>query len=389
MVPGGGVLPFIVVDPTGSVVEPIESFLRDFVARGNRPGSVRSYAYALVRWWRFLRAVDVSWERATPAEGRDFVLWMRQASKGGGARKARSTFQPGSVNPVTRKQRLDDSFTITTVRHSNAVIHAFYGFWIELGTGPLVNPMPRDAVRGRRAHEHHSPMEPFGAEGRLRYNPRLPRRRVRAMPDEAWDAVFAALRSDRDRAIAAFGVSTGARASELLGIRLTDVDWGDQLVRVRRKGTGAEQWLPGSPEAFVWLRLYLEQVGPLGPDDSVWVTLRRRGAGRVRRVLTYDALRAVLRRANRLLGANWTMHDLRHTCALRMLRDPRLSLVDIQRLLGHAHLSSTQVYLELDDREVIEKIREHLAAPPPVAILDASLGYSPDDLAVLLGGAIR
>jgi integrase len=105
--------------------------------------------------------------------------------------------------------------------------------------------------------------------------------------------------------------------------------------------------------------------------------------------LTYDALRAVLRRANRLLGANWTMHDLRHTCALRMLRDPRLSLVDIQRLLGHAHLSSTQVYLELDDREVIEKIREHLAAPPPVAILDASLGYSPDDLAVLLGGAIR
>jgi len=41
--------------------------------------------------------------------------------------------------------------------------------------------------------------------------------------------------------------------------------------------------------------------------------------------LTYDALRAVLRRANDHLGANWTMHDLRHTCALRI--DPRRGIV--------------------------------------------------------------
>ena len=36
--------------------------------------------------------------------------------------------------------------------------------------------------------------------------------------------------------------------------------------------------------------------------------------------MTYEALRAVLRRANARLGTNWTMHDLRHTCALRMAR---------------------------------------------------------------------
>jgi integrase len=184
-------------------------------------------------------------------------------------------------------------------------------------------------------------------------------------------------------------VSTGARAAELLGIRLADVEWGDQLVRVRRKGTGAEQWLPGSPEAFLWLRLYLEQVGPLGWNDVIWVTLRRRGAGRVRRVLSYDALRAVLRRVNYLLGANWTMHDLRHTCALRMARDPRLSLLDIQRILGHAHLSTTQLYLQADDREVIDRVREYLATPPPAAAAPVAQGYSAEDLAVLLGGTSR
>ncbi|WP_344223018.1 tyrosine-type recombinase/integrase [Paractinoplanes ferrugineus] len=384
-----GPLPFVVVDADGSAVEPIEVFLRDFVARGSSQGSVRSYAYALVRWWRFLRVVEVGWERATSAEGRDFVLWMRQARKGAGARKDRSTFEPGSVNPVTRKQRLDDSFKVTTVRHSNAVLHTFYEFWIEQGTGPLVNPMPRDAARGQRPHGHHNPMEPFRAEGRLRYNPKLPRRRVRAMPDEAWEALFAALRSERDRAITALAVSTGARAGELLGIRLADVDWGDQLIRVQRKGTGAEQWLPGSPEAFLWLRLYLEQVGPLRPGDVLWVTLRRRGPGRVRRPLSYDALRAVLRRVNHLSGANWTMHDLRHTCALRMARDPRLSLVDIQRILGHAHLSTTQIYLQADDHEVIDKVSQYLATPPPSAAGAVAHGYAAHDVAVLLGGTSR
>ena len=384
-----GLVPFSVVDPEGAPVEPVERFLEDFVASGNRPGSVRSYAYALVRWWRFLRAVEISWEQATPAEGRDFALWMRQARKGVGARKARSTFEPGSINPVTRKQRLGDGFSVSTVRHGNAVVHSFYEFWIEQGSGPLVNPMPRDRVRGHRSNSHHNPLEPFRAEGRLRYNPRLPRRRVRAMPDEAWEALFASLRSDRDRAIAALAVSTGARAAELLGVRLADVDWGDQLVRLRRKGSGAEQWLPTSPEALLWLRLYLEQVGPLRSDDVVWVTLRRRGPARARRMLSYDALRAVLRRVNQVLGANWTMHDVRHTCALRMTRDPRLSLPDIQRILGHAHLSTTQLYLEADDREVIDRVREYLATPPPAASTTPAPGYAAEDLAVLLGGVTR
>ncbi len=44
----GGVVPFLVVDPAGQSVEPIRWFLRDFVARGNRSGSVRSYAYDLM-----------------------------------------------------------------------------------------------------------------------------------------------------------------------------------------------------------------------------------------------------------------------------------------------------------------------------------------------------
>lgn len=78
-------------------------------------------------------------------------------------------------------------------------------------------------------------------------------------------------------------------------------------MRVYRKGTGTAQWLPASPEAFTWLRLYLADLGvPLEPDDLVWQTLRRRdeGDGLKRQPMNYEALRAVFRRVNALLGSN-------------------------------------------------------------------------------------
>lgn len=109
-----------------------------------------------------------------------------------------------------------------------------------------------------------------------------------------------------------------------------------------RKGSRAEQWLPASAEAFVWLRLYLAEVEPVEPNEPIWRTVRRRdrGSGLEDQPLTYDALRAVFRRVNGALGTNWSMHDLRHTAALRMSRDPNLTLRDVQVILGHADIGT-------------------------------------------------
>jgi integrase len=334
--------------------------------------------------------IEVEWDQVTSAEVRDFVLWLGQAVKPRLAARTVSAATAGMINPVTGKQYLDDSFQPRTVQHGNAVLRSFYEFWIEAGSGPLVNPVVLDR-RGGRAHAHHNPLEPFGAGGRIRYNPKIPRRRPREIPDEQWKALFAALRSDRDRAILALAVSNGARASEILGIRGVDLDWGEQLVRVCRKGSGAEQWLPASPEAFVWIRLYLAGIGPLGPDELIWRTLRRRAdGGKSRGPLGYEALRAVFRRVNALLGANYSAHDLRHTCSLRMARDEHLSLRDVQVILGHAHLSTTAgVYLAEDEQNVIHRVSQHLTARgqrQPLLLPPVAAGYDPADLAVLLGG---
>ncbi|MCG0284537.1 site-specific integrase [Streptomyces sp. PSAA01] len=111
----------------------------------------------------------------------------------------------------------------------------------------------------------------------------------------------------------------------------------------------ADDVLPSSPESFIWLRLYESEGPPLDPQAPLWWTLRRRdhGEGLAYQPMNYEALRAVFRRANALLGTNWSMHDLRHTAALRMARDKRLTLRDVQTILGHAHLSTTaDIYLD-------------------------------------------
>lgn len=390
----GSPVAWLVHDGAGDVVRPIAEFLRDFAARGNSPSSVRSYAYVLLRWWRWLAAVDVTWNTATQAEVRDLALWLQLHPKPRRRPRTVSAATAGTTNQVTGKRYLDDHYAARTIRHGNAVISSFYEFWGEQGLGPVVNPVARDHRGHGRANAHHNPMHPYFRQGRVRHNPKLPRRRPRAMTDEAWCALFDSMGSNRDRALLALAISNGARASEVLGLHGSDVDWGNQQVRVIRKGSRAEQWLPGSNDAFVWLRLYLGEIGGAAMEDPLWVTLRkRRGTdGSMGRVpLTYDALRAVLRRANTKLGSNWTMHDLRHTCALRMAADKNVTLRDVQTILGHAHLETTaEIYLVEDERHTVERVAEHLArlAEPKPKPQPVAQGYDAGDLAVLFGESV-
>ena len=95
-----------------------------------------------------------------------------------------------------------------------------------------------------------------------------------------------------------------------------DADPGSQTITVIRKGSRAMQPLPASPDAFVWLRLYQEETrgqAPPAADDPVWWTLRARsGRCHITRRAPCSA------RADQSLGANWSLHDLRHTAAYRM-----------------------------------------------------------------------
>ena len=329
----------------------------------------------LLRWFRFLWAIGLPWEQATRVEARDFCLWLLIAGKPGRA---------GSRAP-------SEPYAVSVRVHSETVLRSFYDYCLDAGTGPIMNPFPlARARRGGRANAHHNPMEPYRDARAGLYRPRVPTRVARSIPDEEFNEIFARLPSNRDRALVAFYVSTGARAGELLSATQGGADPGRQVIAVIRKGTGELQELPASPDAFVWLRLYQAEMEgriPRGRRQPLWWTLRPPA-----RPLAYHAVHRMFERAAAKAGSAATLHALRHTAAWRMAGDPGLPLTDVQFVLGHARLTTTQIYLTPRQEDVIRRVLAHhagrvrQAAQPRAA---PAPGYRPETLDVLFGRDAR
>jgi len=374
-------LPFRLTDPAGAPVVPVSAFFADLLAAGRSEATLRSYGMDLLRWFRFTWAAGVPWNMATRAEARDFSRWMQVAGK-----PARPHWRSQGPAP---QPAAGAAYAPSVRAHSETVLRCFYDFHLEAGTGPIVNPFPLDrSRRGGRAHAHHNPMEPFRDERTGLYRPVVPARAPRSVPDEEFNEIFARLPSHRDRALVAFYVSTGARASELLSATRGGTDPGRQVIAVTRKGTRAVQELPASTDAFVWLRLYQAEMDgliPKGRRQPLWWTSRRPV-----RPLTYHAAHRMFERAGEAAGSAATLHALRHTAAYRMAEDPDLPLTDVQYVLGHAQLTTTQIYTTPRQEDVIRRVLAHhgeqnrqaaaRAAAPPAP------GYRPETLAVLFGG---
>jgi integrase len=375
--------PYRLLDSGGVAVEAARAYFGHLQAAGRTELTVRSYGLDLLRWFRFVWAAGVAWDQATRAEAREFCRWLVVTGK-----PARPHWRQQRLGPDEPAVASGQGYAPSVRAHCETVLRSFYDFHVEAGTGPLVNPFPLDrSRRGGRAHAHHNPMEPYRHERSGLYRPAVPSRIPRNIRDEEFNAIFAALGSDRDRALVAFYVSTGARASELLSATRGGVDPGRQLITVVRKGTRVLQQLPASADAFVWLRLYQAQMGGLLPGGSglpLWWTLRRPF-----RPLGYHAVHRMFERAGAIAGTDATLHALRHTAAYRMAEDPALPLTDVQFVLGHALLATTQLYLTPRKEEVIRRVLVHhseqvrqaqqRARPAPAP------GYRGESLDVLFG----
>ncbi len=73
--------PYRLVDEDGAAVEGVTAFFRDLLAAGRAESTVRSYGMDLLRWFRFVWAAEVPWDRATRAEARDFSRWLQVEGK--------------------------------------------------------------------------------------------------------------------------------------------------------------------------------------------------------------------------------------------------------------------------------------------------------------------
>ncbi|MEU7863927.1 site-specific integrase [Nonomuraea sp. NPDC049141] len=288
--------PFVVLDRATEQIRPVTEYLEDLALSDSSPLTCRSYAYGLLRWFRLLWLLEVDWERATEADVAAMVGWLRSAPNPQRRRRVPGAPEPGSVNLRTGKPTLARGYAKRTINHALSVVSGFYEFHGHRGHGPVINPVPSSPQR-RRALSHLSPLEPKPVVGRARLRQKVPDRPPRAIPDRLWDELFEAMGCERDRALLEFSVSSGARAAELLGVTPEDIDWAGRQIFVISKGTRLRQPVPASPQAFVRLALYLDEVGTLKPGESIWRV--RRGDDRP---LSYWALRRIMQRGEPSAG---------------------------------------------------------------------------------------
>jgi len=175
---------------------------------------------------------------------------------------------------------------------------------------------------------------------------KAPPRFPRTLTEEQVEALLAApdTKSElglRDRAMLELLYATGLRVTELVGLKLVEVSLADGLVRVTGKGQ-KERVVPVGEEARLWLERYCGQSRPgllKGRSaDALFVT--RRG-GPMTRQMFWKLIRRYALQAD--IRAPLSPHGLRHAFATHLLNHGA-DLRVVQMLLGHADISTTQIY---------------------------------------------
>jgi integrase/recombinase XerD len=288
-----------------------ESLVLDFLAylefeRGLSRNTLQAYRTDLLQYGEFLagRRVD-----AVEARAADVSEFLADLATGNGHR-------PCSAATIHRKA---------------ACLRSFYR---HLRREELVTDDPTAALRGPRRGRKLPQVLSHGEINRLLSAPR--------------GSEPAAL---RDRALLELMYASGLRASEAIGLEVTDVDLERGFVRPHGKGS-KERIVPLGRQAGAAVRSYLRSARPelVGTRAEPKLFVNLRGTGLTRQGL-YKIIQGHAKAAG--LDGKMSPHTLRHTFATHLLSGG-CDLRSVQEMLGHSDIATTQLYTHLSGEEIKE-----------------------------------
>lgn len=315
----------------------------EFLAVRSRPNTVAAVAYDLKV---FFAVVDKAPRRVVAS---DVLAFITAQYAGGPARRLQVAGEGAGVSARTVRRRLSSVSGLFAFLHARGDVAA--------------NPVPR-GLPTRRERQRPRQGVPLV---------RTPRTLPRILEPGQVDALLAAIRTYRDRAMVEAMVLGGLRRCEVLGLRLTDLQVAARRVFIAEGKGGHQRQIPVSGRFFASVAAYLDLERPPDADsDRVFVVLKGRRRGRplspagVDQILDSARVRAGLAQA--------TCHQLRHTCLTR-LREAGMALEAVQAQAGHASIESTRIYLHLADdwlasqyRRAAEAIDAQLLPGEPLSV---------------------
>lgn len=158
----------------------------------------------------------------------------------------------------------------------------------------------------------------------------------------------------RDSAMLEMLYSCGLRVSELTSLRLTDLFFGEGYIRVTGKGD-KQRLVPVSAAARDKVQIYLEERRGARTGEQI-LFLNNRG-GQLTRVMVFTIIRQAAARAG--IDKHISPHTFRHSFATHLL-EGGASIRQVQDMLGHENILTTEIYTHLDRRHLRQAVEDHL-----------------------------
>lgn len=190
-------------------------------------------------------------------------------------------------------------------------------------------------------------------------SPRLGRPLPKSLSEEEVDSLLAQPEEDiaielRDKAMLELLYATGLRVSELVGLRLHQLNLHQGVVKVMGKGS-KERLVPMGEEALYWLQRYLQagRVELIKSGDVLFPSQRGR---EMTRQTFWHRIKVYAQRAG--IRSNLSPHTLRHAFATHLINHGA-DLRVVQLLLGHSDLSTTQIYTHVARERMKQLHQQH------------------------------
>lgn len=307
----------------------VRRFLDD-LAVVRSANTVRAYAADLQRWSTYCQAVGVDPLCARPRTAIAFIRAERERP----CRPAKTV----SARTIVRR--------LSAIRQW----YAYLALEPE-ETGVRRNPIPAgNAVRTGAGVIADKP-------ALLRYDQPLPQ----VLAAEEMDGFLEHLTATRyrDRAIVWLLKDGGLRISEVLQLRLGEINWSKRILTIRATKNKRERRVPVTQEAIMALSNYVRLERPRALlHDVVFVNLGRRGFGQPFR---YRSWVAICEQARKAAGAPRVhAHAFRHTFATNMA-EGGMPLDALQRVLGHRNMDTVMLYNQVRDGRVYREYQEAMA----------------------------
>lgn len=337
---------WMVLDDDHTPVQPILVYLKYLRNLDRSPNTIRATAHRLKLFWEYLRDEQLCWKEMDVAQLAAFIPWLRRQG-------------PSVISIAPRKAKR----TNATIDLTLGAVYGLYSYHMRLGTIPEL-PLYKLAVphRGRYKPFLHSIAKSKPEATRV-VSVKPERRQPKTLTKEQVQCLLDACTHTRDRFLLALMYETGMRIGQCLSLTHADLSVEDGMLRivprednpnVARAKTRSSHTIP-FPEQLrqIYIDYLVDELCALkvaSLPDFVFVNL---WDGEIGRPMTYAAVMSLVKRLAKKTKIPFTPHMFRHTRATTWIKDDKIALAVVSRLLTHASIQTTNdIYLHLSPEDL-------------------------------------